>query len=73
MTTVEGTPCACLFDRQGDPVQVCAEHASAATADAALRKVRDTLRRPDLGPGTTLRIIGEIVDQALDHEPKETT
>lgn len=36
---------------------------------AALRKIRDTLRRPDLGPGTTLRIVGEIVDQALPKEP----
>ena len=37
--------------------------------EAALRKIRDTLRRPDLGPGTTLRIISETVDKALPQEP----
>ena len=40
---------------------------------ASLRQIRATLRRHDLGPGTTIRLIGEIIDRALPNEPKTPT
>ena len=37
---------------------------------AALRKIRDTERRPDLGPADVLRIVGETVEAFFAQVPK---
>jgi len=39
-------------------------------AVAALRKIRDTERRPDLGPADVLRIVGETVEAFFAQVPK---